>query len=393
MDYHTHKGFKVSAIGVGCYALSGAYGPKNPEQFKAMIQRAYELGVNFFDTAEGYGDGERILGEAVKPFRSQVYLATKVGMRQGLKPNLSKAYIRQACEGSLRRLQTEVIDLYQVHFDDPHTLVEETLEALEELVQAGKIRRYGIGHLPLERAEAYFQAGEVFSALMELSAVARGARRKLLPLCRQYGVGAIAFSVTGRGLLTGRFGPRPQFAAQDIRSLDPLFQRERLRSGLRVAQRLAELGRRYGKTSVQVAIAWVLAQPGILCALTGPSSLAHLEENVGGAGWRLAAEDLQALETFLRDEDQWLREQQRASLRRILTGPLTQPASQAVVDLLYALETALLLGLVAEKEVLPLAQELFAARKGMEASSLQKLEGVQQELRGLVRWEDMGCQG
>ena len=390
MEYRSHQGFEISALGVGCYALSGAYGPKDPQQFKAMLHRAHELGVNFFDTAEGYGDGERILGQAVKPFRNQIYLATKVGVRQGFKPNLSKAYILQACEDSLRRLGTETIDLYQVHFDDPHTPVEETLEALRELVQAGKIRRYGIGHLPPDRAEVYFQAGEVFSALMELSAAAREARAKLLPLCRQYHVAAIAFSVTGRGLLTGRYGDRPQFSPQDIRSLDPLFQRERLRSSLRVAQRLAELGRRYGKTPVQVAIAWVLAQPGVVCALTGPSSIAHLEENVGGTGWRPAVEDLQALDAFLQAEDRRLRRRLRASLKGILSTPLPQRPLQAFTDLLYAMESALLLGLVAEKEILPLAQELYALRKGLGPSRRPQLEQVQRKLGRLVQREGPG---
>jgi aryl-alcohol dehydrogenase-like predicted oxidoreductase len=189
-----------------------------------------------------------------------------------------------SCEQSLDRLNTDHIDLYQVHFDDPDTPVEETVGALDQLKAAGKIRHYGVGHLPTSRMAAYFATGQVFSALAELSAVARSARKRILLLCREQDVGLIAFSTTGRGLLAGQIGPQTTFEEGDLRRIDPLFQRERLASGLRIAQRFRTLGAQYGKTPAQAAIAWVLAQPGVLCALTGPSTLPHLEENLGGSG-------------------------------------------------------------------------------------------------------------
>jgi len=139
VKYRKHRDLKISEIGIGTYSLSGVYGVKNLEEFKRMIYRAYELGVNFFDTAEAYGNAEEILGEIVKPFREEVYIATKVGVRSGIKPNLSKDYIRKACEESLKRLQTDYIDLYQVHFHDPTTPIEETIEALEGLVEEEKL--------------------------------------------------------------------------------------------------------------------------------------------------------------------------------------------------------------------------------------------------------------
>jgi len=184
VEYREHDGFRISEVGLGCYALSGAYGTKDVEEFKRTLRRAYELGVNFFDVAEAYGDAEQLLGEAVKPFRKEVYIATKVGICRGLKPDLSRAYIERACEESLERLQTDYIDFYQVHFDDPDTPVEGTVGALEGLTSAGKIRRYGLGHLPVERVERYFELGKVFSVMVELSAVAWEARERLLPLCR-----------------------------------------------------------------------------------------------------------------------------------------------------------------------------------------------------------------
>jgi aryl-alcohol dehydrogenase-like predicted oxidoreductase len=384
MQYRKHNDFEISEVGIGCYALSGVYGRKDVGAFKEMLRRAFELGVNFFDTAEGYGEAEQILGEVVKPFRSSVYIATKVGVKEGVKANLTSAYVKSACEESLGRLGTDYVDLYQVHFDDPDTPVEDTVEALDALVREGKIRHYGMGHLPVERVETYFEVGHVLSVLMELSAVAREARERSLPLCREHGVGAIAFSVTGRGLLTGRFRQGHTFEARDIRNIDPLFQRERFQSGLRVAEKLAEVGGRYDKTPAQTAIAWVLAQPGIICALTGPSTVPHLEENVRGSGWSFSAEDLEELEGFLQQEDEWLRREQGASIRRILTASLADEPEQAFTDLVYVIETAVLLGLVAEKGVLPVLQELFGVREGLDEDARPKLESIRERLRELV---------
>ncbi|MFO7596034.1 MAG: aldo/keto reductase, partial [Desulfocurvibacter africanus] len=248
---------ELSEIGVGLYALSGAYGQKDPQAYRQMLLRAIQAGITFFDTADTYGDqAEALLGEVVRPYRRSIFLATKVGMRGGRSPDLSREGLFAACEGSLRRLQTDCIDLYQIHYDDPATPVSETVGALEDLQRAGKIRRYGIGHLPVERIHAYLAAGQIFSGQFELSGVVRDTRSVLLPLLRAHNAGLIAFSVTGRGLLTGRFAEKPVFASGDIRSIDPLFQRERYASAQRTAAQFAELGRQLGKSSVQVAIAW-----------------------------------------------------------------------------------------------------------------------------------------
>lgn len=381
MKYRKHKGFKVSEVGVGCYSLSGVYGGKDIEEFKRMIDRACELGVNFFDTAYTYGDAERILGEAVKPIRDDIYIATKIGVKQNIKPDLSRKYVKNVCEESLERLQTHYIDLYQVHFDDPNTPVKETVGALEELVDDGKIRQYGVGHLPLERVETYCEAGDIFSVLMELSAVARNSRKTLLPLCRRYDVGAIAFSTTGRGLLTGKIGKEPKFEPGDIRTVDPLFQRENFESGLRVAEKFAELGKQYGKTSVQVAIVWVLSHQEVICSLTGPSTIPHLEENLGGSGWRISSEDIEDLEVFFQNEDAWLVREQRASIKQILSSQIPKDQSQAFSDLIYAIETALAIGLTSEEEILPVFQELWGMRKTLDEDVLPKLTSIQHRLR------------
>lgn len=238
MEYRTHDDMKLSEIGIGCYSLSGVYGEKNAEEFGKMVKRAVRLGINFFDTADIYGDAEKILGAALEENRNEVHIATKVGVTEGAETDLSGGHIRAACEKSLKNLRTDRIDLYQIHFDDPKIPVEEIVETLEDLKKEGKILKYGVGHLPVRRAEEYFEKGDVFSSIMELSAAARNTRTSLLPLCEKHGVGAIAFSTTGRGLLTGKIGEKTEFSEGDIRRLDPLFQRELFRSSLRISGKL-----------------------------------------------------------------------------------------------------------------------------------------------------------
>lgn len=374
MEYRTHKGITLSEIGIGLYALAGVYGKKDVNEFKRMLCRAVELGVNFFDTAEGYGDAECILGEVVNPYREDVCIATKVGVKEGTKPNLTQEYITKACEESLKQLQTAYIDVYHVHFDDPSTPVEETVEALETLVYEGKIRHYGVGHLPAEKVEAYCKTGNVFSVLMELSAVSRTARETVLPLCQKYNAGGIAFSTTGRGLLTGKFTAIPMFEPGDIRNLDPLFRRENFQSGLRIAQEVAELGKEYDKTPAQVALAWVLSQPGIICALSGPSTVLHLEENVNGSGWSLSSEHLNELEELFNKEDLWLKKEQIVSIQKILSHTLPLKFSDAFKDLVYVMETAVTLELVQEKEILPLFYQLFEMQKDEDIKGLQTIQ-------------------
>jgi hypothetical protein len=230
-------------------------------------------------------------------------------------------------------------------------------------------------------------AGNVFSVLMEFSAVARGAREQLIPLCDERNVAAIAFSVTGRGLLTGRYTEHHVFPDGDIRQIDPLFQRERFRSGLRVAEKLAEVGARYGRSPAQTAIAWVLSQPGIICALTGPSSIDHLEENLAASGWTLPDEELADLDAWFDRERRHLARAQRTSVRQILTDPLPDDPEQAFRDLVYAMETVLLLGEVTEREVLPLFRELFALRADLGPDTITALVEIQARMRRLMHYE------
>jgi aryl-alcohol dehydrogenase-like predicted oxidoreductase len=385
MNERTHRGCTFSELGIGCYALSGAYGQKDLQSYRQMMEKAIELGVTFFDTADTYGDlAEELLGEVIHPHRSSIFLATKAGMRGNLKPDLSRDGVMNACEGSLRRLNTEYIDLYQIHYDDPLTSVEETLAALDELIQVEKIRNYGIGHLPMDRIRAYLDTGKIFSGQFELSAVARDTRKEILPLLRSHKAGLIAFSITGRGLLSNLPGSKPSFEPGDIRAIDPLFQRDRYQSAQRITEKFIELGELYGKSSTQTAIAWVLAQPGVICALTGPSSIAHLEENLGGSGWVIAKEHLDELERFLAGEDEQLQKDLQQSIRIILSNSLPSETSQAIRDLVYAIETAITCGWVDQEKVMPYFMEVWQEKKAGEQASLLKLEAVRRKIAALM---------
>jgi len=379
MQYRFHQNERISEIGLGGYALSGVYGKKDTEQFINVIRRAYDLGVTFYDVADIYGPAEEILGRAVASFRQKVWIATKVGWSSEGKPDCSPEHIFTSCEQSLNRIKTDYLDLYQIHFNDPDTPVETTVGALERLQVEGKIRHYGIGHLPVDRLASYFEIGKPFSEMAELSAVARSARERILPLCQAQDVGVIAFSVTGRGLLTGKITPGHAFEQGDLRLMDPLFQRERFTSALRVAERFQTLGNQYGKTPVQVAIAWVLAQPGLLCALTGPSTIPHLEENLGASGWVIDEADLSELDSFFAAEDRRLMHEQAQSIRIILTQDL-QP-ERAFNDLLYALESLVEIKAANEEEIMPYIQKLLSIRERASINSTHQLREIQAALQ------------
>jgi aryl-alcohol dehydrogenase-like predicted oxidoreductase len=386
MEYRRNQEFSFSEIGIGCYALSGVYGTKDHRVYIRMLQRAYELGINFFDTADTYGtNAEKILGTALRPFRSDVFIATKVGIRDRGQPKLNANYVHQACEDSLQRMQIDIIDLYQIHFDDPNTPIEETVTALEKLVREGKIRRYGLGHLPLEVLKEYSEVGNPFSVLMELSAVGREARDAVLPFCREAGLAAIAFSITGRGILTGKIGTKVTFESGDIRILDPLFQRERFESALRITEAFRLIGLDYNKTPVQVAIQWVLTQPGIMCALCGPSTIPHLEENIGGSGWQLGQDTLKQIEDLFQRENRWLVHAQGKILRQLLQNKLNPDPMQAFTDLIYIIETAVLLKFVEESSLLPTFIELFSLRDSIDDKTMGNLQRILQSLRDHIQ--------
>lgn len=384
MEYINHNGLKLSCIGVGCYSLSGVYGRKDVEQIKKVINRAYQLGVNFFDTAEAYGNAEEILGDTIKTYRKNVIVSTKVGVRENTKPNLSYDYIKSACVNSLKRLNTEYIDIYNVHFNDPDTPVEETIAALRDLIREGKIRKYGLGHLPKERVIEYLKKGEVYSILMELSTVSRKSAEELLPLCREHNVGGIAFSITGRGLLTGKYNKHSTFEKSDIRNLDPQFQHERLEYSLEIMKKLKEIGNRHNMSSVQMAIAWVLSQKGVISGLTGPSTIEHLEENIAGSKLKLDDRESKEIEEFIQEKDRWLKKEEVKTIKNILNNDLVEDREKAFVDLVYCIEVSISNGYVKEQEIMPVYFKLFEMKKQLNKIKILDLESIKKEVKKLI---------
>ncbi len=361
VKYNKIDGTEVSAVGFGCYGLSGAYGSVDELEYEKVIKRAFELGVTLFDTADTYGEkAEQILGRTLNHVRDDVFISTKVGITQGNKPDLSYDSVIDACKNSLDRLQTDYLDMYLVHFDDPDTPVEETVEAMEHLLERGMIYRYGVSHLPYSRVEEYIEIGDPSALMFEYSAVAMDAEKSLFPLCKNNDLGALAFSVTGRGILTGKITKDMEFEKGDIRRNDPLFKHARFSSAMRRKNKLEEMGKPYGKTPAQMAIAWVLSHPEISCALTGPSSLKHLEENVDAADFKIPPEDLQELDLFFENENIRLIKDERELIRSLLERPLDKDTGFG--DMIYVIETAILQDMADESDLMPLFMELWSMK-------------------------------
>lgn len=322
--------FPFSRLGFGCYALGGAYGKRiDSSQAIKIIRLAFALGIRFFDTADSYGT-EEILGQAVFPFRQEVAIATKVGGDCGL----GRKAILASCEASLKRMGADYIDLYQIHYDDPDHGVAEVVEALELLKSHGKIRHYGIGHLPLPRTKEYLTLGRPLTVLAEMNVAALNRYLELRPQQKFHDFGLIAFSVTGRGLLTGPIPP--SFAPADIRRLDPFFRGGKLAHGLAVKDKLAEIARELNASPAQVAIAWVLGKPGVVAALTGPTDPRHLRENCAALGLELGPYQ-EEIDKFIQREGELLRTRLAQEILAILQNPITD-VKGAKEDLVYLLE-------------------------------------------------------
>lgn len=348
-------GLSLSRLGYGCYGLGGAYGRQiDVDAATELIHTAYDLGIRFFDTSDNYG-AEDILGRALGSRRTQVVLASKVGAGA----NLSREHIVKSCDSSLRRLATDYLDLYQIHYDDPGTPVSAVVETLERLKEQGKIRAYGLGHLPNKRTREYLKTAQPATVLAEMSAAFRDRYRELHPLQRQYDFGIIAFSITGRGLLTGTISSKPDFAKTDIRRIDPLFKRAKLAWGLKIAARLGEAAQDLMATPAQLAIAWVLHQPGVASALTGPVDPRHLRENCAARDMKLDPTWLREFQAFLCQGEAELSRQVREEIHSILSSPI-EGHQQGVENLIYVLEHCLEHGLLSHEVGVDLFSRVLA---------------------------------
>jgi aryl-alcohol dehydrogenase-like predicted oxidoreductase len=294
----------VSAIGFGAWGLSGDYGAADDAESIATIQRALDLGVELVDTADEYGEGhnERLVGDAIHGRREEVFLATKAGLVRGRAGSLSICarpdYLKRALEASLRRLRVESVDLFYLHRTDPSTPIEESVGAMSELVSAGKARNIGLCEVGDEIVRRAHSVHPLAAIQSEYSLWTRDPEERVLPVLRELGIGFVAFSPLGRGILTGTLRSRSVFEAGDFRRALPRFQRENLRRNVLLLEPLIELAAEKEATPAQVALAW-LVHRGVV-PIPGTRRIAHLEENVGSLAIELTSVEQARLDSAFR---------------------------------------------------------------------------------------------
>lgn len=285
----------VSVIGFGAWPIGGQMGAVATTDALAALRRSLELGSTLIDTAEGYGPGrsEELIGEAIKGRREQVFLATKVSGGDG---HLAYQSILRACDASLRRLQTDYLDLFQCHWPDPRTPVEESMRAMDDLVTAGKIRYVGVSNFDVELLRRCLGVRHVDSLQPVYNLFQREIEAELVPFCQAHGIGILAYSPLAKGMLTGKYSHTAVFPPDDERARLPSHQGDEWRAALARVERLTALAHAWEVTTGQLAIAWVLAQPAITVALVGAKSVRQVEENVGAAALSLSPKQLAAIE-------------------------------------------------------------------------------------------------
>ena len=299
------SGLEVSAIGLGCMGMSQSYGPPpgDRQQMISLLRSAVERGVTFFDTAEVYGPfvNEELVGEALAPVRGQVVVATKFGFRfdaDGRQVGLSSRpdHIKQAAEGSLKRLRVEVIDLLYQHRVDPEVAIEDVAGAVKDLIEQGKVNHFGMSEAAAQTIRRAHAVQPVTALQSEYSLWWRRPEAEVLPTVEELGIGFVPYSPLGKGFLTGKIDERTSFDSTDIRTTIPRFTPEARAANQALVELLGRIAARKHATPAQVALAWLLAQKTWIVPIPGTRRLERLEENIGAADVELTADDLREIE-------------------------------------------------------------------------------------------------
>jgi len=301
-----NSGLEVSAIGLGCMRMSFGDRPTDKQEMIAFLRAAVERGITFFDTAEVYGPftNEELLGEALEPFRGQVVIGTKFGYKhdpsKGPHPifglDSRPEQIKRVAEASLKRLRVEAIDLFYQHRPDPNVPIEDVAGAVKDLIQAGKVKHFGLSEADAETIRRAHAVQPVTALQSEYSIWYRAIEESVLPTCEELGIGLVPFSPLGRGYLTGKIDETSTFDPTDIRSHNPRFTPEAIRANRVVVDLLEQIGAQKGATPAQIALAWLLAQKPWIVPIPGSRKLERLDENIGAVDIQLTPEDLRYMD-------------------------------------------------------------------------------------------------